>query len=90
VDCAKALAELARAVALLELRTDEIIFWGGVPDPNHQTSLQQAINRVKNALDKVIKHCACYAGAAAAIAAAEAALEAAAPYLLEVAPALAF
>jgi malate/lactate dehydrogenase len=71
---------------LLELRTDEIIFWGGVPDPNHQTSLQQAINRVKNALDKVIKHCACYAGAAAAIAAAEAALEAGAPTFLKLRP----
>jgi len=47
--------------------------------------LQQAVNQLKEALEKVKKHCGCSAQIAveiaAAIAAAEAALEAAAPYL---------
>ena len=85
VDCNKALAELLEATARVTARTAAIAAHGGRPDVGHQKALQQAVVQLKEALDKVRKHCGCYvqlaAEIAAAIAAAEAALEAAAPYL---------
>ena len=82
VDCAKALAELAQATLVVDQRVAEIIAYGSKPDPGHVKALQQAVNRLNEALAKVIKHCSCYVGVAAAIAAAGAALEEAAPFLL--------
>jgi RHS repeat-associated protein len=80
VDCLKALGELITATAVLHGRIHDMEINAGKPDPlNHPKAIQQAVNRVKNALDKVVRSCACVAGAAAAIAAAEAAIEAAAP-----------
>lgn len=81
VDCLKALADLASATARVEIRVAEIVASGGDPDYGHQKALQQALNDLKDALDRVKKHCSCYIGAAALIAAAEAAFEAALPYL---------
>jgi RHS repeat-associated protein len=82
VDCAKALQELLLATVVLEGRVNDMIIHLGLPDPlNHAKAINQAINRVNAALDKVKTHCSCYKGAAAAIAAAEAALGAAAPFL---------
>jgi len=80
VDCAKALAELILATAVVNRRVLEIQAYGG--DPGHIDALEQAMNRLENALAKVKKHCGCALGVAAAIAAAELALEEAAPYLL--------
>jgi hypothetical protein len=59
----------------------------GTPDPGqHAKALQQAVDRLKDALEKVKKHCSCdpktQAEIAAAIVAAELALEAAAPTYL--------
>ena len=83
VDCAKALAELVLATATLNGRILDMEAHAGEPDMmNHAKAIEQAVNRVKNALDKVLRSCACIAGAAAAVAAAKAAIEAAAPYLL--------
>lgn len=82
VDCLKAIAELIGATQIVDLRVAEIIAHGGRPDPGHVKALQQAVNRVNNAMAKVRKYCSCYAAAAAALTAAEAALNAAAPYLL--------
>jgi RHS repeat-associated protein len=83
VDCIKAVAELVTATAVLNGRIFDMQANAGKPDPmNHAKAIQQAVNRVKNALDKVVRSCACVAGAVAAIAAAGAAIEAAAPYLL--------
>jgi RHS repeat-associated protein len=81
VDCTVALAELIAANANLQKRVAEIIANGGQPDAGHIKALNQAVNRVENAQALVVKHCGCYAGAAAAILAAAQAIEAAAPYL---------
>jgi hypothetical protein len=85
VDCIKAIEDLIAAAAVVAGRVADIELHGGVPDQGHLKALQQACNALQAALDKVIKHCACYAAAAAAIAAAEAALEAAGPWLLLIA-----
>jgi RHS repeat-associated protein len=80
--CAQALAELEAATAQVAGRAADIVRYGGCPDPGHQKALQQAVNRLNDAIAKVIRHCGPTAAqVAAAIAAAEAALEAAAPYL---------
>ena len=81
VDCVVAIADLGRATATLARRLAENAAAGGHPDPGHLKAIQQAAQSVRDALDKVLKHCSTYAGAAAAAAAAEAALQAAAPYL---------
>ena len=86
VDCIKAIAELVVATANLKLRVDGMAYHAGLPDPlDHRKALEQAVRNLNKALDKVKKHCSCYAGAVAAIAAAEAAIEAVGPYLLELA-----
>jgi len=81
-DCAKALADLGAAIAQVTGRVGDIIANGSDPNKGHRKALQEAVNGLQNALGKVVKNCACVAGAAAAIAAAEAAIEAAAPFLL--------
>jgi RHS repeat-associated protein len=87
VDCVKALAELVAATANVVLRTAAMEAHAGMVDPmQHAKALKQAVNRLKEALDKVEKHCSCdpktQVEIAAAIVAAELALEAAAPYLV--------
>jgi RHS repeat-associated protein len=84
VDCIKAVAELVKATAALSGRMDDMDAHAGIEDPmNHPKAIEQAVNRVRKALDKVERSCGCAVGAAAAIAAAKAALERAGPYLLE-------
>jgi RHS repeat-associated protein len=86
VDCAKALADLARATAKAVARSaaiSGIVESGGQPDPGHLKALDQATTNLKDALHRVLKHCGCVAGAAAAATAATAALEAAAAILEE-------
>ncbi|MGA2299528.1 MAG: RHS repeat-associated core domain-containing protein [Candidatus Acidiferrum sp.] len=80
LDCVQALADLARATANLE-KDLRGIPKGACPTPGHQKELQQRYVDIKDALDKVIKHCGKYAGAAAAIAAATRAIIAVLPYL---------
>jgi RHS repeat-associated protein len=82
IDCLKALQELIAATANVEDRIADIIANGSNPDCGHKQALEEATNRLNNALDKVKKHCSFYAGAAAAIAAGLAVLEEAAPFLL--------
>jgi RHS repeat-associated protein len=88
VDCMKALAELAKWTAEVSRRVAEIQAdnLGTGLDPGHVRALAQAVGKLNAAMDKVAKHCACEAGAGAAIAAAGAALEAALPYLVRLAP----
>ncbi len=81
-DCAQALADLARTTARVTGRVADIIANGSNPDKGHRKALSQAVNDLQDDLRKVVKNCACVAGAAAAIAAAAAAIEAAAPFLL--------
>jgi len=52
VDCLQAIADLAAATANVAGRTVAIIPYGK-PDFNHQKSLQQAVNQLNKALDKV-------------------------------------
>jgi RHS repeat-associated protein len=82
VDCAKALADLAKATGQVEGRVADIIANGCKPDQGHRKASNQAVNGLKKALSKVANNCAGVAAAAAAIAAAEAAIEAAAPFLV--------
>lgn len=90
VDCKEAIKELINATSNLNKRVAEKVAHAGEVDlMNHAKSIQQAENRVQNALDKVKRNCGCFAGGAAAIAAAVAAIEAAAPYLFEAAAAAA-
>ena len=89
VDCAKAIGELVKATAVLNGRIEDMEVNAGEEDPgDHGKAIEQAANRVRHAVDKVLRSCGCVAGAAAAIAAGKAALDAAAPYLLEAAAAL--
>jgi len=90
--CMEAIAELGRATAKLTIRLAEIeadvlgLRKGGKVDEGHKQALQEAVNRVNNAMAKVMRHCACLmALAAAALAAAQAALDEAGVYLLIVA-----
>ncbi len=80
VDCLKALADLARATANLQ-RDLRNIPKGTCPDAGHKKELQQRKEDLQDALDKVVKHCGKYAGAATAIAAATAVLIEVAPYI---------
>jgi len=67
-DCLKALAELAKATAKMTGRVDDMVRWvegGKEVDPGHQKALQQAMNGVNNALDRVKKQCGCLLDAAA-------------------------
>jgi uncharacterized protein RhaS with RHS repeats len=68
VDCAEALADLVRATANVELRLAEMVACGKHPDAGHIKALQQAVNRLQKAYDKVNDHCGDYVGAAAALA----------------------
>ena len=78
LDCGAALAELVAATGTVLRRISENV----IPDPGHNKALQQAVNRLNNAIDRVRRSCMSLAAAAAAVAAAEAAVTAAAPYLL--------
>jgi hypothetical protein len=79
-DCVQGLADLARATANLEKDLRQIPP-GSCPDAGHKRELEGRKRDLKDALDKVIKHCGKSAGAAAAIAAATRALIAVLPYL---------
>lgn len=84
VDCVQKLADLAGAFQNFKNRLNAILAIeasGGTPDKGHLKALDEAGDRLKNALELVEKHCAGTAAAATLIAGAEAALEAAAPYL---------
>ena len=60
VDCVKALAELVTATVVLNARILNMQANAGKPDlMNHAKATQQAANRVKNALDKVLRGCTC-------------------------------
>ena len=85
VDCVAALAELAAATAVVDLRLAQLIAHAGSPDPmQHRKALAQAVNRLNNALQLVVKHCSCYvAEAIVLIRAAEQLLEEVAPYVEE-------
>ena len=91
VDCAKALAELTAATANVDFRLADFAVHGWRPDAGHIKALSQAIDRLKEALDKVKRHCACYAPLAAAVAAAikaaEEAIQASEGFLSEAAAA---
>lgn len=80
VDCANALADLARATFNLEQDLSQIPK-GMCPDAGHQKELAQRKQDLENALNKVVKHCGNVAGATAAIIAATRALAAVLPYL---------
>jgi RHS repeat-associated protein len=80
MDCARALADLARATSNLE-RDLRNIPKGACPTPKHLKELRQRQVDLQNAYDKVLKHCGKYAGAAAAIAAAARILAEVAPYI---------
>ena len=80
MDCVEALADLARATANLEKDLRQIPP-GSCPDAGHKRELEGRKRDLQDALDRVIKHCGKYAGAAAAIAAATRALIAVLPYL---------
>jgi len=72
--CAKALANLAKAYAVVDARLAAFIAHGDM-DPGHAKALGQAVNRLNNAIDDVKKNCDCdllKAEAAAAVAAATA------------------
>jgi RHS repeat-associated protein len=83
VDCAQALSDLGAAEANLAKRLAEAAADknGTGLDPGHKKALQQAMNQVENALERVVKHCGCVVGAAALIAGAIALLDAAAALL---------
>ncbi|MGA2248429.1 MAG: RHS repeat-associated core domain-containing protein [Verrucomicrobiota bacterium] len=83
VDCAQALSDLGAAEANLAKRLAEAAadINGTGLDAGHKKALQQAMNQVENALDRVVKHCGCVVGAAALIAGAIALLDAAAALL---------
>lgn len=77
VNCAKALAELEKAEAKVAGRLAEMadtVACGRRVDSGHIQSLGESVNRLKNAIDNVNKHCGKYTGAAAALAAAAATL----------------
>jgi RHS repeat-associated protein len=76
VDCAQAIEDLYTAARLVSRRVAEAIAAGGL-DAGHRDSLEKAVVSLKNALDKVEKHCGKYVGALVAIAVAGAALDAA-------------
>jgi RHS repeat-associated protein len=83
--CLRALDELRAATA--QVLNDLAGFPAGGPDRGHEKTLQQAVNRLKNALAQVGRQCTCTAAeaaaaVAAAVAAGQAALDAAAPFLL--------
>jgi hypothetical protein len=63
-------------------RVNEIGKFGNNPNIGHIKALQQAVNRLSTALERVKRSCLTLAAAAAAVAAAEAAIEAAAPFLI--------
>jgi RHS repeat-associated protein len=88
LDCLKALADLALAQYRLENRVKDAVLdpknirQGGALDAGHKKAMRQAMASLKEALDRVVTHCACYPGAAAAIAAAVVILEEAAGWLM--------
>jgi uncharacterized protein RhaS with RHS repeats len=83
VDCAKAMAELARATANFQkdLRNIQNLPPGQCPDPKHLKELNQRQRDLQDALDKVIRHCGKYAGAAVAIGVATQLIIEAGPFL---------
>jgi RHS repeat-associated protein len=88
VDCAEALAKLAKATYDLNKDLANDFLRGGCPDPGqHKKEIAQRKRAVEKALEKVKKHCSRFPGAPAAIIAAEAAIaaaiRAAGPYLIE-------
>jgi len=83
VDCNQALAELAAATGRLAARLADVALdsQGTGLDLGHRKAIQEAMNQVQKALNKVNAHCGCAVGYAAAVAAALAVLAAAATVL---------
>jgi hypothetical protein len=88
VDCAKRLAELAAAIAVLIQRLYEN---ADDPDPGHNNAIRQQITQIENLMALVAKHCGeagrkAAAAAAGAIAGATTCIMAVVPDICKVSP----